>query len=185
MEMVQLEEEDYNEVKALKKMFLDNRNRLSKAEKQIVTGGMDLMMLIDGKSLAKTMEDIKIITDELENLRTEVFTSLNNFKSYAEQSFEKMVNEKPNARNTTFYTSYLRSTNQYQKALIYADIAHNLAPRKQMFNFEYVTVLAANGQNAKAIEIAKMTAESEPTYTIAQNLYSEMLKSVATTTKKK
>lgn len=114
-------------------------------------------------------------------------TAINNLKVLAEVSFDKLVNDEPTARNTSFYGTYMRMTGQYDKAVILLEKANSLAPNKQLINLEYATVLAGTGQIAKGLEIAKKSYDSEPTFESSKSVYENIQKlsdsQKATTTK--
>lgn len=65
-----LEDEDAIRVKLLMKDFSDARKALTKAEKSLVTGGHDILMMLDGRSVADCMADAKAVLDRIEHLRT-------------------------------------------------------------------------------------------------------------------
>jgi hypothetical protein len=114
--------------------------------------------------------------------KIEAENAIANMKAYAEQSFENMIKVNPTARNTSYYGSYLRMTGQYAKGLDYITMAHSMAPRKQMISFEYAAMLAANGKNEEAVNIAKETYENEPTFLTAKSLYDQISSAIASTT---
>ena len=69
MESVDLEQADIDAVKDLQLAYAQNRKALDKAEKQIVAGGMDILMMFNGESLQKSMQRVTALTDELKELR--------------------------------------------------------------------------------------------------------------------
>jgi O-antigen ligase len=92
-------------------------------------------------------------------------------KGYAETEFEAMIKARPTARNTSFYGSYLRQGGQYEKALTYLKMAHEISPKKQMISFEYIGALYITGKKDEALALAKETYENEKNFTTAKNLY--------------
>ncbi len=111
-----------------------------------------------------------------------VTAGINLLKAYAESEFEAMIAHNATARNTSFYGSYLRQTGQYDKALKYLEMAHNLAPKKQMITFEYISALYITGKKDEALALAKEAYESEKTFTTAKTLYDSLLSLNAATT---
>jgi hypothetical protein len=69
---IPLDTEDAARVSALMADYARIRHDLSRAEKRVVGGGMDILMMLDGCSLDKAWSDVTRITAELELNRTEV-----------------------------------------------------------------------------------------------------------------
>ena len=122
----------------------------------------------------------RLVSIDLSSMKVEdklkASTAINNFKNVAEDSFAKLVNSDPTARNTSFYGTYMRMTGQYDKALTLLEKANSFAPNKQLINLEYATVLAGTGQVAKGLEIAKRSFDSEPTFESAKSVYESIKK---------
>jgi hypothetical protein len=73
---IPLDEEDVQRVNFQINEYARIRKALQKAERLVIEGGMDMLMMLDGCSLAKARMDIEQITIELEKNRTEIEPAL-------------------------------------------------------------------------------------------------------------
>lgn len=73
---IPLADADADRVRALMQDYARLRKELLKAERLVVNGGMDMLMMLDGCTLQKAWADVNRITAEIERNRNEIEPAL-------------------------------------------------------------------------------------------------------------
>lgn len=118
-------------------------------------------------TLFKNIDISKIPEDK----RTETAKDLAELQALAESQMLNLINTKPNARNLSLYSIYLRYMGRLDEAKEFGARAVALAPNKQGIVGEYIDLLIQMKDYTNAYDLAKKMYDSENTYQYSQEKF--------------
>lgn len=100
-----------------------------------------------------------------------VYRLVSDFISTAKDSYEELLDKKPDPRSTSIFAAFLGAIGDNGLALKYGEMAHDMAPMKQSITITYIKELLTAGKYEEANNLAKEMYDSDRGYVNAKSVY--------------